>query len=67
MKKKRVKAVEVDENGDYTFNLGADGANIDGIRAARLQRKADAGDAEAAAELRRLQAESTYELEEDDE
>lgn len=53
--KKAIEPVEKDKDGNITFNLDADEANADWIRAARLLKKAKAGDTEAAAELERLQ------------
>lgn len=38
-KHKKVEAIEYDENGNPTFNLGASAANDDWIRAARLQKQ----------------------------
>jgi len=49
-----VRAVDVDENGDTVFDLAADAANADWIRAARLRERADAGDEEALAKLETL-------------
>lgn len=38
-KYKKVEAIEYDEEGNPTFNLGASAANDDWIRAARLKRE----------------------------
>ncbi|GEM_PF-3091875 len=58
MKKKKYEEVpfqEVDENGETVYNIDADAANADWIRAARLKRKAEQGDEEAAKELEKRQ------------
>ena len=50
-----VKPVEYDPDTDeVTFNLNADLANDDWIRAARLLKKAKAGDEKARAKLERM-------------
>jgi len=67
MKFKPVKAIEKDKNGNLVFNLAADAANADWIRAARLARRAEAGDEEAAKELKRLQETPMVQIIEDDE
>jgi len=67
MKFKPVKAIEKDKNGNLVFNLAADAANADWIRAARLAHRAEAGDEEAAKELKRLQETPMVQIIEDDE
>lgn len=52
---KKIKPVETDEDGNMVFNLDADEANADWIRAGRLLKKAQAGDEEAAAQLKKME------------
>ena len=56
-----IKPVDVDREGNYTFNLSADGANQDWIRAERIQKKAEDGDADAKEELETLRSETVFE------
>ncbi len=58
--KVKVKPVEWDKNGEPIFNLSADAANDDWIRAARLKRRAEEGDEEARKELERLENTPMY-------
>lgn len=67
MKFKPVKAVEKDKNGNLVLNLASNAANDDWIRAARLARRAEAGDEEAAKELKCLQETPMMQIIEDDE
>lgn len=52
-KLKKVKPVEIDED-NVIFNIDADEANADWIRAARLLKKANQGDKEAGDKLEKL-------------
>lgn len=52
---KKIKPVEKDKDGNIVFNLDADEANADWIRAGRLLKKAQAGDKEAAAKLKKME------------
>ncbi len=55
MKRKKVEPYIYNKKGEIIeFNLHADAANEDWIRAARLKRKADEGDAEARKKLDEL-------------
>ena len=67
LKRKKIKPITTDEDGNKVFNLAADAANDDWIRAARLQRKADAGDEEAQKKLDKLKNTDMIEIEEDEE
>lgn len=51
---KKVKPIEKKKDGSYIIDLGADAANDDWMRSARLLRKAKAGDEEARKELEEL-------------
>ena len=67
MKRKKVEPFIYNKKGEVIgFNLHADAANDDWIRAARLQRKADEGDEEARKKLDELQNTGMYEIEDDD-
>ena len=57
---KRVEPVEYDEEGNLVYNLNSDLANDDWIRAARLKRKAEQGNEEAAKELERMENTRMY-------
>ncbi len=66
MKFKPVKAVDKDKNGNLVINLAANAADDDWLRAARLARRAEAGDEEAAKELKRLRETPMVQLVEDE-
>ena len=57
---KKAKHIVYNPDGSLTLDPFADAANADWIRAARLKSKADAGDKEAAAELKRLEETPLY-------
>ncbi len=68
MKRKKVEPFIYNKKGEVIgFNLNADAANDDWIRAARLKRKADEGDEEARKKLDELENTGMFEIEEDDE
>ncbi|MBA2882213.1 hypothetical protein HNR65_002554 [Desulfosalsimonas propionicica] len=66
MKFKLVKAVDKDENGNLVINLASNAADDDWLRAARLARRAKAGDEEAAKELKFLRETPMVRLVEDE-
>lgn len=66
MKFKPVKAVDKDKNGNLVINLAANAADDDWLRAARLARRAEAGDGEAAKELKRLRETPMVQVVEDE-
>ncbi len=58
--KQEIIAYCEDEDGNEVFDLDADEANGDWMRAARLARAADAGDEDAAKELKRMEKTPLY-------
>lgn len=52
---KEIEAITIDADGTPRFNVAADAANDDWIRAARLKKAAAAGDKEAARQLQELE------------
>jgi len=59
-KMKPIKAIEKDKNGDLVFNICADEANSDPIRAARLLKKAKAGDKKALKRIEEMENTTMY-------
>jgi len=59
-KMKPIEAIEKDKNGDLVFNLCTDEANSDPIRAARLLKKAKAGDKRALKKLKEMENNQMY-------
>lgn len=57
---KEIKPFYIDEDGTFHVNACCSGANSDPIRAARLARKAKAGDKAAAKELEALDSQKMY-------
>ncbi len=57
---KPIEPIEKDKNGDLVFNLCADEANSDPIRAARLLKKAKAGDKKALKKLKEMENTPMY-------
>ena len=62
MKVKTVKPFDVTDDGEIEFNLAADAANDDWIRAARLLDKAKKGDKKAAEILKKLEETPVVEI-----
>ena len=67
MKRIKLNPIYNEEGEIIGYNLNADAANDDWIRAARLKRKADEGDEEARKKLDELENSGMYEIEDDDE
>ena len=59
---KRAKAIKQTKDGDLVFCPESDAMNADWIRSARLMKRAQAGDKEAAKELERLENTPMYEI-----
>lgn len=59
---KQVSPVAYENDGSVTMNFAADEANGNWLYAARLQRRAEAGDKEAQAELDRMLETPLYEI-----
>jgi len=66
MKRKKVK-VTGELEGEKVFEVDLTAANDDWMRAGRLKARADAGDKEAAAELKRMEETPMVEITDDDE
>jgi len=66
MKRKKVK-ITGELDGEKVFEVNFTAANDDWMRAGRLKTRADAGDKEAAAELKRMEETSLVEITDDDE
>jgi len=64
---KRIRAVDTEKNGTLVLNLASTAADDDWIRAARLARKAEEGDEEAAKELECLRETPMVIIDQDDE
>jgi len=60
MKRKKAKAIDYEPDGTLILCPECDGANADWIRAARLAKRAEEGDEEAARELKELASEPVY-------
>ena len=65
MGKKKIEPVEYAKDGTVTFNLYSNAADADWIRAARLKKRAEAGDKEAEKELEELFNTPLYRYEDD--
>jgi hypothetical protein len=57
---KKLEPITRDENGDLVIDLDADELNASWISSLRLQRRAEQGDQEAAAELKRRDGSPLY-------
>ena len=66
MKRKNVK-ITGELDGEKVFEVDLTAANDDWMRAGRLKARADAGDKEAAAELKRMEGTPMVEITDEDE
>jgi hypothetical protein len=66
MKKKPLYIELEDEHGNIIERIPMTEADVDWIRAARLQSKADQGDIEAAEKLKEMESSQMFELEDDE-
>ena len=66
MKKKPVYITVEDEDGKIIKRIPMTEADGDWIRAARLKRKADQGDEEAAKKLKEMESSQMYSIEDDE-
>ena len=65
MKRKKVK-ITGELDGEKVFEVDMSAANDDWMRAGRLKARADAGDKEAAAELKRMEVTPMVEITDDE-
>jgi len=57
---KKIEPIEKDKNGNVIYNLAADEANADWLRAARLARATKSGDKEAAKKSKAMENTPKY-------